>query len=170
MMTADHMKQGSSFSLICHLKTDLGCMNPLLYHVHGIREEDVLTLLHQCAFLWESFISHELLSPEWSECTWVEFSFVSDNLDVLAVKCAANLVYQHNLKDFTLTSITSYNDSFHSNERLSFHHRDKFSGSDSLYEDQTNGTSGQYSYGGQHPRYQLYQTAALVRFIYCLSK
>ncbi|XP_065631192.1 uncharacterized protein LOC136068235 isoform X1 [Quercus suber] len=165
MTTADHMKQGSGFSLICHLKTDLGCMNPLLYH--GIREEDVLTSLHQRAFLWESFISHRLLSPEWSDCTWVEFSFVSDGLDVLALKCAADLVYQHNLEDFTLTTapcITSYNDSFPSIERLSSHHRDKFSGSDSLYEDQTNGNSGQYSYGGQHPCYQLYQTAALDLF------
>ena len=164
-MTADHMKQGSEFSLICHLNTNLGCMNPLLYH--GISEEDVLSSLHQRAFLWESFISKRLLSPEWSECTWVEFSYVSDSLDVLALKCAVDLVYPHNFEDFTLTTApctTSYNDSFPSNERLSFYHRDKSSGSDNdcLYEDQTYGTSGQYSYGGQHPHYQPYQTAALV--------
>lgn len=90
-----------------------------------------------------------------------------------ARKCAVDLVYRDNLEDFTLTMapcITSCDDPFTSNERLPFYHRDKFSGSDGLYEGQTNGTSGQYSYGGQHPRYQLFQTAALVRFLYCLSK
>ena len=160
-----------SHMAICHLKTNLGCMNPLLYC--GIREEHVLTLLHQRIFLWESIISHLLLSPKFSECTWVEFSFVSDSPDMSARKCAVDLVYRDNLEDFTLTiapCITLCDDPFTSNERLPLYHRDKFSGSDGLYEDQTNGTSGQYSYGGQHPRYQLFQTAALVRFLYCLSK
>ena len=171
--TTARMEQGSEFShmVICHLKTNLGCMNPLLYY--GIREEHVLTLLHQREFLWESIIAQrELLSPEWGECTWVEFSFVSDSSDVSAWKCAVDLVYRDNLEDFTLMSlcITSYNDSFTSNERSPYYHRYKFSGNGGLYEDQTNGTSAQYSYGGQHPRYQLYQTAVSVRFLYCLSK
>ena len=164
------MKQGSGFShiVICHLKTNLGCMNPLLYY--GIREEDVLTSLHQRAFLWESIIQRRLLSPEWSECTWVEFSFVNDSLDVSALKCAVELVFQHNLEEFTLSQcITSYKDPSTSNERLPFTGHDKFSDSDS-HEDQTNGTSGQYSYEGTHTRYQLYQTAAKVSFLYCLSK
>ena len=170
--TAARMKQGSGFShmVICHLKTNLGCMNPLLYY--GIREEHFLTLLHQREFLWESIISHRLLSPEWSECTWVEFSFVSDSSDVSVLKCAVDLVYRDNLENFIFTMapcITSYSDPFTLNERLPFYHRDKSNDSDGLYEDQTNGTC-QYSYRGQHPRYQLYQTAVLVRFLYCLSK
>lgn len=146
-----------SHMAICHLKTNLGCMNPLLYC--GIREEHVLTLSHQRIFLWESIIRHQLLSPKLSECTWVEFSFVSDSLDVSARKCAVDLVYQYNLVDFTLTvapCITSCDDPF------------TYSGSGGFYEGQT--TSGQHSYGDQHPRYQLSQTAALVRFLYCLSK
>ena len=168
--TATRMKQGSGFShmVICHLKTNLGCMNPLLYY--GIREEDVLTSLHQRAFLWESIIERRLLSPEWSECTWVEFSFVNDSLDVSALKCGVELVFLHNLEEFTLAQcITSYNGPSTSNERLPFIGRDKFSDSDS-HEDQTNGTSGQYSYEGTHTRYQLYQTAVKVSFLYCLSK
>ena len=172
-LTTARMKQGSGFShmVICHLKTNLGCINPLLYY--GIREEHVLTSLHQQEFLWESIISHQLLSPEWSECTWVEFSFVSDSSDVSALKCAVDLVYRDNLENFTLTMapcITSYNNPFTLNERSPFYLRDKSNDSDGLYEDQTNGTSGQYSYGGQLPRYQLYQTAVSVRFLYCLSK
>ena len=134
--------------VICHLKTNLGCMNPLLYY--GIREEDVLTSLHQRAFLWESIIERRLLSPEWSECTWVEFSFVNDSLDVSALKCGVELVLLHNLEEFTLAQcITSYNGPSTSNERLPFIGCDKFSDSDS-HEDQTNGTSGQYSYEGTH--------------------
>ena len=120
------MKQGSGFShiVICHLKTNLGCMNPLLYY--GIREEDVLTSLHQRAFLWESIIQRRLLSPEWSECTWVEFSFVNDSLDVSALKCGVELVFQHNLEEFTLSQcITSYKDPSTSNERLPFTGHDK---------------------------------------------
>uniref|UniRef100_A0A7N2LDH0 C-JID domain-containing protein n=1 Tax=Quercus lobata TaxID=97700 RepID=A0A7N2LDH0_QUELO len=151
---------GFSHMVICQLKTNLGCMNPLLYY--GIREVHVLTSLHQQEFLWESIISHWLLSPEWSECTWVEFSFVSDSSDVSVLKCAVDLVYGDNLENFTLTMapcITSYNDPFTLNERLPFYHRGKSNDSDGLYEDQTNGTSGQYSYRGQHPRYQLCQTA-----------
>ena len=164
------MKQGSGFShiVICHLKTNLGCMNPLLYY--GIREEDVLTSLHQRALLWESMIQRQLLSPEWSECTWVEFSFVNDSLDVSALKCGVQLVFQHNLEEFTFSQcITSYNDPSTSNERLPFTGRDKFSDSDSL-EDQTNGTSGQDSYESTYTRYQLYQTAAKVSFLYCFCK
>ena len=170
-LTTSRMKQGSGFShiVICHVKTNLGCMNPLLYY--GIRsEEDVLASIHQRAFLWESIIQRWLLSPEWSECTWVEFSFVNDNLDVLALKCGVELVFQHNLEEFTLAQcITSYNGPSTSNERLPFIGRDKFSDSDS-HEDQTNGTFSQYSYEGTHTRYQLYQTAANVSFLYYLSK
>ena len=169
-LTTARMKQGSGFShiVICHLKTNLGCMNPLLYY--GIREEDVLTSLHQRAFRWESMIQRQLLSPEWSECTWVEFSFVNDSLDVSALKCGVQLVFQHNLEEFTFSQcITSYNDPSTSNERLPFTGRDKFSDSDSL-EDQTNGTSGQDSYESTYTRYQLYQTAAKVSFLYCFCK
>ena len=167
--TVARMIQGSGFShmLICHLKTNLGCMNPLLYY--DIREEDVLTSLHQRAFLWESIIQRRLLSPEWSECTWVEFSFVNDCLDVSALKCGIELVFQHNLEVCTLAQcITSYSGPSISKERLPFDRRDKFSDSDS-HEHQTNGTSGQY-YEGTHTRYQLYQTTAEVSFLYCLSK
>ena len=168
--TTTSVKQGSGFShmVICHLKTNLGCMNPLLYY--RIREEDVLASIYQCEFRWESIIQNRLLSPEWSKCTWVEFSFISDTLDVSALKCGVELVFQHNLEEFTLAQcITSYNDPSTSNERLPFIDRDKFSDNDS-YEDQTNGTSGQYSYEGTHTRYQLYQTTAKVSFLYCLSK
>ena len=168
--TAARMKRGSGFSHMvnCHLKTNLGCMNPLLYY--DIREEDVLTSFHQRSFLWESIIQRRLLSPEWSECTWVEFSFVNDSLDVSALKCGIELVFQHNLEEITLAQcITSYSGPSTSNERLPFGRRDKFSDSDN-HEDQTNGTSGQYSYEGTHTHCQLYQTAAEVSFLYCLSK
>ena len=168
--TTASMKQGSGFShmVICHLKTNLGCVNPLLYY--RIREEDVLASIYQCEFRWESIIQRRLLSPEWSKCTWVEFSFISDTLDVSALKCGVELVFQHNLEEFTLAQcITSYSGPSTSNERLPFDCHDKFSDSDS-HEDQTNGTSGRYSYEGTHTRYQLYQTAAKVSFLYCLSK
>ena len=168
--TTASMKQGSGFShmVICHLKTNLGCMNPLLYY--RIREEDVLALIYQCEFRWESIIQRQLLSSKWSKCTWVEFSFISDTLDVSALKCGVELVFQNNLEKFTLAQcITSYNGPSTSNERLPFIGRDKFSDSDS-HEDQTNGTSSQYSYEGTHTRYQLYQTVAKVSFLHCLSK
>ena len=168
--TTASMKQGSGFShmVICHLKTNLGCMNPLLYY--RIREEDVLALIYQCEFRWESIIQRQLLSSKWSKCTWVEFSFISDTLDVSALKCGVELVFQHNLEEFTLAQcITSYNGPSTSNERLPFIGRDKFSDSDS-HEDQTNGTSSQYSYEGAHTRYQLYQTVVKVSFLHCLSK
>ena len=94
----------------------------------------------------------------------------SDTLDVSALKCGVELVFQHNLEEFTLAQcITSYNGPSTWNERLPFIGRDKSSDSDS-HDDQTNGTSGQYSYEGTHTRYQLYQTAVKVSFLYCLSK
>ena len=87
-----------------------------------------------------------------------------------ALKCGVELVFEHNLKDFTLAQgITSHSGPSTLNERLPFTGRDKFSDSDS-HEDQTNGTSGQYSYEGAHTRYQLYQIAAKVSFLYYLSK
>ena len=96
--------------------------------------------------------------------------FVNDSLDVSALKCGIELVFQHNLEDFTLAQcITSYSGPSTLNERLPFDRRDKFSDSDS-HEDQTNGTSSQYSYEGKHTRYQLYQTATEVSFLYYLSK
>ena len=131
----------------------------------GLHESITLSSIYQCEFRWESIIQRRLLSPEWSKCTWVEFSFISDTLDVLALKCGVELVFQHNLEEFTLAQcITSYNGPSTSNERLPFIGRDKFSDSDS-HEDQTNGTSSQYSYEGTHT-----QTAAKVSFLYCLTK
>ena len=144
---------GFSFIIVCHLKTNLGCMNPL----YGISEEDVIISLHQRAFLWVSFIPCGFLSPKWSRCTSVEFSFVSDSSDVSVLKCAVDLVYREKL-EFTRTMvqcITSYDGPFTSYERFPFYHPDQFSGSDG-----SSGTSGHYSYD------QFYKTAALVRFLY----
>nr|POE84477.1 transcription factor [Quercus suber] len=94
-------------------------MNPLLYY--RIREEDVLASIYQCEFCWESIIQRRLLSPEWNKCTWVEFSFISDTLDVSALRCGVELVFQHNLEEFTLAQcITSYNGPYTSNEILPF--------------------------------------------------
>ncbi|XP_050282604.1 uncharacterized protein LOC126723302 isoform X6 [Quercus robur] len=147
-----HMKDsGFSFIIVCHLKTNLGCMNPL----YGISEEDVIISLHQRAFLWVSFIPSGFLSPKWSRCTSVEFSFVSDNSDVSALKCGVDLVYRQKL-EFTrimVQCITSHDGPFTSYERFPFYHPDQFSGSDG-----SRGTSGHYSYE------QFYKTAALDRY------
>ncbi|XP_030962758.1 uncharacterized protein LOC115984021 isoform X2 [Quercus lobata] len=144
-----HMKDsGFSFIIVCHLKTNLGCMNPL----YGISEEDVIISSHQRAFLWVSFIPSGFLSPKWSRCTSVEFSFVSDNSDVSALKCGVDLVYRQKL-EFTrimVQCITSHDGPFTSYERFPFYHPDQFSGSDG-----SRGTSGHYSYE------QFYKTAAL---------
>nr|POE69813.1 disease resistance-like protein csa1 [Quercus suber] len=144
-----------SFVIVCHLKTNLGCMNPLLWY--GISEEDVIISLHQREFLWVSFIPCEFLSPKWSRCNLVEFSFVSDNSDVLALKCGVDLVYREKL-EFTRTMvqcITSYDRPSTSYERFSFNHPNQFSSSDG-----SSGTSGHYSY--ECP-YQFRKTAALDR-------
>ena len=97
-LTTASMKQGSGFShmVICHLRTNLGCMNPLLYY--RIREEDVLTSIYQREFRWESIIQRRLLSPEWSKCTWVEFSFISDVEDCLVLVCKL-ILYLCSCKD-----------------------------------------------------------------------
>ena len=147
--------KGSEFSfiIVCHLKTDLGCMNPL----YSISEEDVIISLHQRGFLWLSFIPCWLLSPKWSQCTSVEFSFVSNSSAVSALKCGVDLVYRQKL-EFTcrmVQCITSYDGPFTSYERFPFYHPEQFSGSDG-----SRGTSGHYSYD------QFYKTAALVRFLY----
>ena len=149
-----HMKDsGFSFIIVCHLKTNLGCMNPL----YGISEEDVIISLHQGAFLWVSFIPCASLSSVWNQCSSVEFSFVSDSSAVSALKCGVDLVYRQKL-EFTrrmVQCITSYDSPSTSYERFRFYHRDQFSGSDG-----SSGTSGHYSYD------QFYKTAALVRFLY----
>ena len=148
-------KKGSEFSfiIVCHLKTDLGCMNPL----YSISERDVILSSHQRGFLWLSFIPSCTLSREWRGCTSVEFSFVSDSSAVLALKCGVDLVYRQKL-EFTLRMvqcITSYDSPSTSYERFRFYHRDQFSGSDG-----SSGTSGHYSND------QFHKTAALVRFLY----
>ncbi|XP_030967384.1 uncharacterized protein LOC115987912 isoform X2 [Quercus lobata] len=123
-------------------------MNPL----YSISEEDVIISLHQRGFLWLSFIPCWFLSPEWSRCTTVEFSFVSDSSAVSALKCGVDLVYRQKL-EFThrmVQCITSYDGPFTSYERFPFYNPDQFSGSDG-----SRGTSGHYSYE------QFYKTAAL---------
>ena len=142
-----------SFIIVCHLKNNLGCMNPL----YGISEEDVIISLHQRAFLWVSFIPCAFLSSKWNQCTSVEFSFVSDSSDVSALKCGVDLVYRQNF-EITRTMvecISSYEARFTSYGRFSFHRPNQFSGSDG-----SSGTSGHYSYD------QFYKPAALVRFLY----
>nr|POE94869.1 tmv resistance protein n [Quercus suber] len=134
-------------------------MNPLLWY--GISEEDVIISSHQREFLWVSFIPCEFLSPEWSRCNSVEFSFVSDNSDVLALKCGVDLVYRHKL-EFTRTMvqcITSYDRPSTSYERFPFNHPNQFSSSDG-----SSGTSGHYSY--ECP-YQSFKTAALDHYNNC---
>ena len=101
---------GFSFIIVCHLKNKFGCMNPL----YSISEEDVIISLHQRGFLWLSFIPCWFLSREWSRCTSVEFSFVSDSSAVSALKCGVDLVYRQKL-EFTrrmLQCITSYDGPF----------------------------------------------------------
>ena len=150
--------KGSEFSfiIVCHLKTDFGCMNPL----YSISEEDVshvMLSMHQHGFLWLSFIPRWFLSREWSGCTSVEFSFVSDSSAVSALKCGVDLVYRQKL-EFTrrmVQCITSYDGPFTSYERCRIYHPDQFSGSDG-----SSGISGHYSYD------QFHKTAALVRFLY----
>ena len=141
-----------SFIIVCHLKTNLGCMNPL----YGISEEDVISL-HQRAFLWVSFIPCGFLSPKWSRCTSVEFSFVSDSSDVSALKCGVDLVYRQNFEitRAVVERISSYEARFTSYGRFPSHRPNQFRGSDS-----SSGTSDHYSYD------QSYRTAALVRFLY----
>ncbi|XP_050281499.1 TMV resistance protein N-like [Quercus robur] len=164
----------------CHLKTNLGCMSPLLYY--GIDEDDVLISLHQRAFIWVSFMPRVILSPHWRQCTWVEFSFLSGSPDVSPLKCAVDLLYKQNLQEFTCTMVQcviSYVDYLYVirgsckkavYERLPFYGSDEFSGSDSLYEDldcpylpvsqgETSGTSSQYSYEDS----LFYKTGALVK-------
>ncbi|XP_050282592.1 uncharacterized protein LOC126723297 isoform X2 [Quercus robur] len=142
--------KGSEFSfiIVCHLKTNLGCMNPL----YSISEKDVIISLHQRGFLWLSFIPCWILSPEWSRCTSVEFSFVSDSSAVSALKCGVDLVYRQKLEFARrmVQCITSYDAPFPSYERFPFYHPDQFRGSDG-----SSGTSGHYSYD------QFYRTAAL---------
>ena len=143
---------GFSFIIVCHLKTNLGCMDPL----YGISEEDVISL-HQRAFLWVSFIPCASLSSELNQRTWVEFSFVSDSSDVSALKCGVDLVYRQNFEitRAVVERISSYEARFTSYRRFPFKRPNQFRGSDS-----SSGTSGHYSND------QFYRTAALVRFLY----
>ena len=152
-----NLHSGFSFVIVCHLKTNLGCMNPLLWY--DISEKDVIISLHQREFLWVSFIPCQCLTSEWSRCNSVEFSFVSDNSDVLALKCGVDLVYREKL-EFTRTMvqcITLYDRPSTSYERFPFNHPNQFSSSDG-----SSGTSGHYSY--ECP-YHFCKTAALVRFL-----
>ncbi|XP_065634586.1 uncharacterized protein LOC136069716 [Quercus suber] len=167
----------------CHLKTNLGCMSPLLFY--GIDEDDVLISLHQRAFIWVSFMPRVIFSPHWRRCTWVEFSFLSGSPDLSPLKCAVGLLYKQNLQEFTravVQCVISYVDYLYVirgrsckkavYERLPFYRSDEFNGGDGLYEDfdrpclpisqgETSGTSGQYSYENSHSWEQFYKTGAL---------
>ncbi|XP_030962619.1 uncharacterized protein LOC115983903 isoform X3 [Quercus lobata] len=166
----------------CHSKTNLGCMSPLFFY--GIHEDDVLISLHQRAFIWVSFLPRGILLPEWRQCTWVEFSFLSGSPDVSPLKCAVDLLYKQNLQEFTRTMVQcviSYVDYLSVirgsckkavYKRLPFYPSDEFNGGDGLYEDldrpclpisqgETSGTSSQYSYENSHSWEQFYKTGAL---------
>ena len=100
----DNLDKGSFHHLIyCQLKTNLGPMTPPLHYL--IREEDVLISLCRRAFIWVSFMPRGILSPQWSRCTWVEFFFVSDSPDVSPQDYGVNLLYQHNLQQFTCAMV-----------------------------------------------------------------
>jgi hypothetical protein len=147
----NNLESGIPHRVICQLQTDIAGMSPISTP-YSISEDEVLISLYQRAFLWLSFTpsGNWMGSRYWNQMSWAKFSFVSDTPDVSsAVKCGINLVYRHNLDEFTRTIvqlITSYVDYMHlirnsskKNEptvykRLPMYHDEEVSRPDRSYE------------------------------------
>ena len=93
---------------MCHLKTKLGYMSPLLDY--SITEDEALISLEQHALIWISFIPCGVLSHDWNQCTWVEFLFQSDGPGVSVLKSGVNLVHKQNMDGTGETSRYSHGD------------------------------------------------------------
>lgn len=93
---------------MCHLKTKLGYMSPLLDY--SITEDEAIISMEQHTLIWISFIPRGLLSHDWNQCTWVKFLFQSDGPGVSVLKSGVNLVHKQNMEGTGETSRYSHED------------------------------------------------------------
>ena len=95
----DIQNSETSYNLICHLETNIECVEPL--HVHHITEED-LKLLQQGGFIWLSYIPRGSFKDLVNQCSRIEASVVTD-FPGLVQKCGFHLLYKHDEVEFQET-------------------------------------------------------------------
>ena len=95
----DIQNSETSYNLICHLETNIECVEPL--HVHHITEED-LKLLQQGGFIWLSYIPRDSFQESLNQCSQIEAS-VAINFPGLVQKSGFHLLYKHDEVEFKET-------------------------------------------------------------------
>ena len=86
-------------TLVCHLETNIECVEPL--HVHHITEED-LKLLQQGGFIWLSYIPRGSFQELLNQCSQIEASVAID-FPGLVQKSGFHLLYKHDEVEFKET-------------------------------------------------------------------
>jgi hypothetical protein len=97
--SAINLDSGFLHPFKCHVETDLGCVRP--FYESSISEAQVGN--DQRSIIWVLFAPRWVFSEQWSEITWVEFSFMSESEHVSALKCGVRLVFQEDMEEFTRT-------------------------------------------------------------------
>ena len=91
--------QETSYNLICHLETNIECVEPL--HVHHITKED-LKLLRQGGFIWLSYIPRGTFQDSVNQCSRIEATVAID-FPGLVQKCGFHLLYNYDEVKFKET-------------------------------------------------------------------
>ena len=95
----DIQNSETTYNLICHLETNIECVEHL--HVHHITEED-LKLLQQGGFIWLFCIPRGSFQESLNQCSRIEASVAID-FPGLVQSCGFHLLYKHDEVEFKET-------------------------------------------------------------------
>ncbi|PON97453.1 TIR-NBS-LRR-like protein [Trema orientale] len=87
----------SSFKILCHLMTNISCVN--VVPVHSITK-DKFSWLHVRGFIWLTYVPHDQLLTDLTEANYVSARIYSRSPDLMVNKCSIRLLYERDMPEF----------------------------------------------------------------------